>query len=118
MTLGFLYGGLLDILLNTYGFGIASSVFITFARPYLLGFMYNKSPLEESEIHASVQGEKFVFLYLLFGLLIFHIFYFFIELGEIANVFFIILKSILSTIIALVVYMIYYMMFNSLPKKK
>jgi hypothetical protein len=118
MLIGFIYGAIIDILCNTYGFGMASSVFITFIRPYALALIYNKSPQEESEISVRIQGENLVFIYLFIGLLLFHIFYFFIELGEIANVFYILLKSILSSSMAIILYAIYYMLFYNKPKKR
>jgi rod shape-determining protein MreD len=117
MLIGFFYGGLIDILSNTHGFGIASCVFITFIRPYALALIYNKSPQEESEISVKIQGANLVFVYLFIGLILFHIFYFFTELGEIANIFYVLLKSILSSILALIFYSIYYMLFHSVPKK-
>lgn len=118
MLIGFFYGSIIDIFCNTYGFGIASSVFITFIRPYALALIYNKSPEEESEISVKIQGENFVFLYLFIGLVLFHLFYFFVELGEIANVLYISLKSLLSASLAIVLYAIFYMMVYRLPKKK
>ena len=117
MLIGFFYGAIIDILCNTHGFGMASSVFITFIRPYALALIYNKSPQEESDISIKIQGENLVFIYLFIGLILFHLFYFFIELGEIANVFYILLKSILSATLAVILYAIYNMLFHSMPKK-
>ena len=118
MLIGFFYGALIDLLCNTYGFGIAASVFICFIKPYILQFIYNKSIEEESEISVKVQGENFVLTYLFIGLFLFHLFYFFIELGELANVFFILFKTILSTLLALILNLIFYMLFFSIPKRK
>lgn len=118
MLIGFMYGAIIDVFCNTYGFGMASSVFITFVRPYALALIYNKSPEEESEISVKIQGENFVFLYLFIGLILFHLFYFFVELGEIANVFYILLKSLLSSSLALVLYAVFYMMVYSIPRRK
>ena len=80
--------------------------------------IYNKSIEEESEISVKVQGENFVLTYLFIGLFLFHLFYFFIELGELANVFYILFKTILSTLLALILYLIFYMLFFSIPKRK
>ena len=118
MFIGFFYGAILDLLCNTYGFAIAASVFICFIKPYILHFIYNKSVEEESEIGVKVQGENFIMTYLLIGLFLFHLFYFFVELGELANVFYILLKTIMSTILALILYVIFYMLFFSIPKRK
>jgi hypothetical protein len=118
MLIGFFYGAIIDVFCNTYGFGIASSVFITFIRPYALALIYNKSPEEESEISVKIQGENLVFLYLFIGLILFHLFYFFVELGEIANIFYILLKTLLSSSLAIILYAIFYMMVYSLPKRK
>jgi len=118
MLIGFLYGAIIDVFCNTYGFGMASSVFITFIRPYALALIYNKSPEEESDISVKIQGENFVFLYLFIGLILFHLFYFFVELGEVANVFYVILKSVLSASLALVLYAVFYMMVYSIPRRK
>jgi len=118
MLIGFVYGAIIDLLCNTYGFGIAASVFICFIKPYILHFIYNKSVEEESEISVKIQGENFVFTYLLMGLFLFHLFYFFTELGELANVFYVLLKTVLSSILALMLYVIFYMLFFSIPKKK
>lgn len=117
MIIGFFYGAIVDVFCNTQGFGMASSVFISFIRPYALALIYNKSPQEESEISIKIQGENLVFIYLFIGLLLFHIFYFFTELGEIANVFYILLKSVLSSTLAIILYAIYYMLFHSMSKK-
>jgi hypothetical protein len=118
MLIGFFYGALIDMLCNTYGFGIAASVFICFIKSYILQLIYNKSIEEESEISVKVQGENFVLTYLFIGLFLFHLFYFFIELGELANVFYILFKTILSTLLALILYLIFYMLFFSIPKRK
>lgn len=117
MLVGFIFGAVVDILCNTHGFGMASSVFLTFIRPYALALIYNKSPEEESEISVRIQGENLVFMYLFLGLILFHLFYFFVELGEIANVLYILLKTILSSVLAVILYAIYYMMFHSLSTK-
>ena len=118
MLIGFFYGALIDLLCNTYGFGIAASVFICFIKPYILQLIYNKSIEEESEISVKVQGENFVLTYLFIGLFLFHLFYFFVELGELANIFYILFKTILSALLALILYVIFYMLFFSIPERK
>lgn len=117
MLIGFLFGAIVDMLCNTYGIGMASSVFICLLKPYIVKLLYNKSEEEEEDISVSIQGSTFVFAYLWIGLIIFHIYYFFVELGEVTNVLYILFKSFLSGTLATAIYGIFYLMYVNSPKK-
>lgn len=118
MLIGFIFGGIIDLLSNTQGIGMAASVFICFIKPYIFKILYNKTNEDNDEVSIRIQGKTFVFSYLLVGLLLFHLYYFFTELGEISNFFYILFKTILSSLLVLVLYIIFYLIFVSVPRKK
>jgi hypothetical protein len=120
MIIGLFYGFFIDMFSLTFGIGMASSVFICFVKPYLFRLVSNKRADDEVEIRTSLQGLPFMLKYLSFGLILFHFFYFFVELGEFRNVFYIALKSVLSSFLSLVLYILYTLMYttNSFSKKK
>lgn len=117
LFIGFFYGAAIDCYSLTHGFGMASSVFICFIKPYLFRLLYSKREDEEVEIIPRIQGVAFIFRYLYIGLLCFHMFYFFVELGELKNIFYILLKSILSSGLSVLLYGLFLLMFTTNPKK-
>jgi len=118
MLIGFIYGFLLDIFGQTYGIGMASSVMLCFIKPYLFRILYSKREDDELEIRIGIQGLGFILRYLAIGLLIFHIVYFFIELGEFRNIFYILWKSILSTGLGVLLYALFILMFTTNSNRK
>lgn len=117
LLIGFVFGGLFDYFSLTHGIGMSASVFICFIKPYLFRLMYSKREDEEVEIISRIQGVPFILRYLFVGLLCFHIFYFFVELGEMKNIFYILLKSICSAGLSLLLYSLFLLMFTTNPKK-
>jgi hypothetical protein len=117
LLIGFFYGAAIDYFSQTQGIGMASSVFICFIKPYLFRLLYSKREDDEIEIKTEIQGVPFILRYLFIALICFHLFYFFTELGEIKNIFYIIPKSVLSAGLCVLLYGLYLLMFTANPKK-
>jgi hypothetical protein len=117
LFIGFVYGGVIDSFSQTQGIGMATSVFICFIKPYLFRLLYSKREDDEIEIKTTIQGVPFILRYLFIGLICFHIFYFFAELGEIKNMFYIVSKSVLSAGLSVLLYGLFLLMFTTNSKK-
>lgn len=118
MTLGLIYGFLVDTFSQTYGIGMASSVFICFLRPYIFRILSNRKDEDELEIVNKFKDRAFLIRLLVISLLIFHLTYFVIEMGELYNPFYIIWKAILSAFLAVAFYLLYNVIFRSNYGKK
>ena len=118
LFIGFIYGFLIDFTCHTYGIGMASSVFICLIKPYLFRLLYSKREDDELEIKIKVQGFSFIIRYLFIALILFHCFYFFVELGEIRNIFYVIVKSIASSALSILFYVIMTLMLTPNTKRK
>lgn len=118
MTIGLVYGFLIDIFSQTYGIGMASSVLICFLRPYIFRILSNRKDEDEMEIIGKFKDSNYLFRYIMIGILIFHLIYFMIEMGELYNPFYIIWKSILSSLLTGVMFVLYRAIFKPKDNKK
>ncbi len=117
LLIAFIYAFVVDAFSYTLGVGIIALVFIAFLKPYLLRIMHSRME-EDAILSITVQGKNFIMRYLFITLFVFHLVYFFTEIGQFYNVFYIILKSFLSTILALALYFIFVFMFVSQSQKR
>lgn len=117
MTIGFVYGFILDMLSGVYGFGMASCTIICFLRPYLFKMISSKREDMDQEFISKLKDSNFIFRFVALTLLLFHLIYFMLEIGEFYNPFYIIIKSILSAFLAFVFYLLYWVIFRQTKKK-
>lgn len=117
MTIGLFFGFLVDMFSQSYGIGMASSVFICFLRPYIFRLLNNRKDEDDMDIVNKFKDRAFLIRVLVIGLLIFHLTYFIVEMGELYNPFYIIWKSILSALLAVIFYLLYSTIFSSNTKK-
>jgi hypothetical protein len=118
LIIGFLYAFLIDFFSINLGVSILPSVFICFIKPFILKIIYNRDASETPIISVEIQGFKFVLRYLLISLFIFHIVYFFTEVGNFYNIFYIVLKSFLSTILSVLLYGTFMFLFSTHSNKR
>lgn len=118
MLIGLFYGFIIDVFSASLGINMAASVLICFIKPYILNIIYNKNEDEEPILSSKIQGSNFIFRYLFITLLIYHLTYFFIEIGQFYNFFYTIIKSFFSTILALILYAVFILLFSSKNPKK
>ena len=80
LMVGFAYGLTIDMFSNTYGMHAATSVFIAWLRPTLLGWLTPRSGYEaEDEPRMGSLGFTWFFAYTILVLAIHHFIYFFLE---------------------------------------
>lgn len=119
MTLGLIIGFISDVYSGTHGVGMSSSVILAFVLPYLFSVLTNKNFHDEVEFSSKMKDQAFLYRYVFFGLLIFHLAYFIIQMGEFYNISYIILKAILSSLIAFFIYVLYRLTFtDNIEKSK
>lgn len=118
MLIGIAYGFLIDVFSTTLGINMAASVFICFIKSYVLDLIYNKSAEEEPMLSSKIQGSNFIFRYLFITLFLYHVAYFFIEIGQFYNFFYTLLKALLSTVLALILYAVFILLFSARTNKK
>ena len=106
LLIAMVYGFIVDAFSLTYGINMICMLFIAFNRKILLKLIYNKSAEEEPILSMNVQGKNFIFRYLFYTLFLYHLVYFFLELGHINNLLYIVVKTILSTSLAVFIYFV------------
>lgn len=117
LILAFIYAFIVDAFSFTLGVGIFATVLIAFLKPYILKIMHNRMD-EDATLSITLQGKNFIARYLFITLFIFHLVYFFTEIGQFYNIFYIIIKALFSTILALSLYFIFVFMFVSQSQRR
>ena len=118
LLIALIYGFIVDAFSLTYGINMFCMVFIAFNRKMILKLFYNKSSDEEPVLSIENQGRNLIFRYLFFTMFLYHLVYFFMELGQFNNLFYIVLKSVLSSSLALFIYVMFTMLFSNRNSKK
>jgi hypothetical protein len=117
LIIAFLYAFVIDAFSFTLGVGIFATVLIAFIKPYILKFMQSRMD-EEATLSIALQGKNFIARYLFITLFIFHLVYFFTEIGQFYNIFYIIIKALFSSMLALSLYFIFVFMFVSQSQRR
>ena len=118
LIVGFLYAFLIDFFSVNLGVSIVPSVLICFLKPFILKLIYNRDASETPIISVEIQGMKFILRYLFISLFIYHIVYFFTEVGNFYNIFYVVLKSFLSTVLTVLLYGTFMFLFSTHSNKR
>ncbi len=118
LTLALFFGFFVGMFNQTYGICMASCVLIAFLRPYFFRIISNRKDEDDLDLLNKFKDNNFLYRFIASGLLIFHLSYFIIEMGELYNVFYIIWKSVLSTLMAVLLYALYNILFSTKADKK
>ncbi|MFP4557514.1 MAG: rod shape-determining protein MreD [Bacteroidales bacterium] len=97
---GFFLGLIIDTFMNTYGMHSSATLFLAFARPYVLNLLADREDVDQKgRPSLSSNGMGWFVKYTLVAVFTHHLFLFFVESFTFANFFATILRVILSTLV-------------------
>lgn len=108
ISIAFVYGLIMDVLLFTYGLHTTTLVLIGFLRPYLMGLFINEEQIEQNiEVHLTSLGARRYFIYLLIMLFIHHSLLNMLQVFSFREYIFTLYKTVLNVVASLLIIVVY-----------
>jgi rod shape-determining protein MreD len=104
MVLGFGVGITMDLFSNTPGVHAAACVLLGYMRPYLLNLFFQQNIKELGDTVPTLfrMGFRSFLLYILFALVVHHLFFYIIQIWSFKNILLIFCKTLLSTMLSII----------------
>ncbi|PUZ27727.1 rod shape-determining protein MreD [Chitinophaga costaii] len=115
MLLGLFTGLTLDMFMNTMGVHAAACVFIAYLRPFIINILSPQGGFETTQKTPSLtsMGSTQFFVYATILVFLHHVVYFTLEVFNMANLLYLLLKIVASTAASLVLVLLYELLFYS-----
>ena len=118
VIVGFLVGMVVDIFSGTPGLNAAATVFMAFARPYIIGITTRKSDIEEkTEPSVTEMGLKWFVVYAILLLVLHNLFLFWLEAFSVKLLGIVLLEVLLSVPSSLFVIILLLYVFKPIKNK-